>query len=168
MRSAGACGARALMHRSVQVRASRVLYSRFPQGRKDGEGHEKRPPFASEVAGLEMSQFHLRPDAARRGPTRLRPQDVASPTRGPTLELLRSHVRPCRFATCFSAARAKADAARRAGPPRPTADPPPPPSHVRHGPTRPPRATCRPFFFDKSAGESAATGTAGPTSLDKL
>ena len=51
VRSAGACGARALMHRSVQVRISRVLYSRFPQGRKDGEGQEKGPPLPSEVAG---------------------------------------------------------------------------------------------------------------------
>ena len=51
VRSAGACGARALMHRSVQVRASRVLYSRFPQGRKDEEGQEKGPPLLSKVAG---------------------------------------------------------------------------------------------------------------------
>jgi len=86
-------------------------------------------------ASIEMSQVHLRPDAARRGPTRLRPQDVASPTRGPTLELLRSHVRPCRFDTCFSAARAKPDAARRAAPTPPTANPPPTPSHVRHSST---------------------------------
>ena len=84
---------------------------------------------------VEMSQFHLRPDAARRGPTRLRPQDVASPTRGPTLELLRPHVRPRRFDTCFSAARAKPDAARRAAPTPPTANPPPTPSHVRHSST---------------------------------
>ena len=112
---------------------------------------------------LEMSQAHLSTDAARRGPTRLRPQDVASPTRGPTLELLRSHVRPCRFATCFSAARAKADAARRAGPPRPTADPPPPPSHVRHGPTRTPRPTCWPDTSDRAAASAAV---ARPTWAD--
>ena len=110
-----------------------------------------------------MSQFHPRPDAARRGPTRLRPQDVASPTRGPTLELLRSHVRPCRFATCFSAARAKADAARRAGPPPPTANPPPTPSHVRHGPTRTPRPTCWPDTSDRAAASAAV---ARPTWAD--
>ena len=110
-----------------------------------------------------MSQFHLRPDAARRGPTRLRPQDVASPTRGPTLELLRSHVRPCRFATCFSAARAKADAARRAGPPPPTADPPPTPSHVRHAPTRTPRPTYWPDTSDRAAASAAV---ARPTWAD--
>ena len=51
VRSAGACGARALMHRSVQVRISRVLNSRFPQGRKDGEGHQERPPLPAKVAG---------------------------------------------------------------------------------------------------------------------
>ena len=110
-----------------------------------------------------MSQVHLRPDAARRGPTRLRPQDVASPTRRVPLELLRSHVRPCRFATCFSAARAKADAARRAGPPRPTADPPPPPSHVRHWPTRTPRPTCGADTSDRAAASAAV---ARPTWAD--
>ena len=38
VRSVGACGARALMHRSAQTRVLTVLYSSFPQGERDEEG----------------------------------------------------------------------------------------------------------------------------------
>ena len=49
------------------------------------------------------------------------------------------------------------------GPTPPTAQPPPPPSHVRPGPTRPPRPTCRLATSDSGAGPDAV---ARPTWAD--
>ena len=48
VRSVGACGARALMHRSAQTRVLTVLYSSFPQGERDEEGQRE---------GLHRSHF---------------------------------------------------------------------------------------------------------------